>query len=124
MCDWSAATLLLWSTAAQAQPAAGAAYVPRPVELGWQTYFGAAAAAFPFVFATWEFSKRIIIQRRCPECKGIGLVEARNGRLRKCKECGGFLPWLGWKQFFTSTAAPGNGGPLQRPRGQKGILYK
>lgn len=30
----------------------------------------------------------------------------------------------GWKKFFTSTAAPGNGGPLRAPRGQTSILYK
>ena len=44
--------------------------------------------------------------------------------LRKCPQCGGFLPWLGWKYFFLSTAAPGNGGPLLQPRGQAGVLYK
>jgi hypothetical protein len=38
-------------------------------------------------------------------------------RPRKCYSCGGFLPWLGWKMFFLSTLAPGNGGALQRPAG-------
>ena len=33
------------------------------------------------------------------------------------------LPWLGWRYFFLSTAAPGNGGPLLQPRGQKSIFY-
>ena len=43
---------------------------------------------------------------------------------RKCSQCGGFLPWLGWKKFFTSTALPGNGGPLLQPKGQSSVLYK
>ena len=30
----------------------------------------------------------------------------------------------GWKRFFTSTALPGNGGPLRQPRGQTSIFYK
>lgn len=33
--------------------------------------------------------------------------------LRKCVECGGFFPWVSWKLFLTSTAAPGNGGRQQ-----------
>lgn len=37
-------------------------------------------------------------------------------RPRKCWSCGGFIPWLGWKRFLsTSVEDPGNGGPLQRP---------
>eukprot|EP00983_Pelagomonas_calceolata_P014416 459024-Pelagomonas_calceolata.AAC.1 len=27
-----------------------------------------------------------------------------------CTQCGGFFPWISWKMFLTSTAAPGNGG--------------
>lgn len=30
----------------------------------------------------------------------------------------------GWRRFFTSTALPGNGGPLRQPRGQTSIFYK
>jgi hypothetical protein len=49
----------------------------------------------------------------------------KRGRFyKKCVECGGFFPWLGWKMFFTSMAAPGNGGPLLQPRGQNSVLYK
>lgn len=33
--------------------------------------------------------------------------------LRKCPQCGGFFPWVSWKLFLTSTAAPGNGGEAQ-----------
>lgn len=60
---------------------------------------------------------------RCEKCGGNGLL--KSGRFyRKCPECGGFFPWQGWKLFFTSTASPGNGGPLLQPRGQKSVLYK
>lgn len=40
-------------------------YVPGPVEVGWQIYVGSAVAAFPFVLGSYEFGKRILIQRRC-----------------------------------------------------------
>lgn len=40
------------------------------------------------------------------------------------QECGGLLPWMGWKQFFFSTATPGNGGPLLQPRGQTSVFYR
>ena len=30
----------------------------------------------------------------------------------------------GWRNFFLSTAAPGNGGPLRAPRGQTSVFYK
>lgn len=41
-------------------------------------------------------------------------------------QCGGMLPWLGWKAFWFSTFTdPGNGGPLLQPKGQGSrILYK
>ena len=64
-----------------------------------------------------------LIQRRCGKCNGSGLVE-RGPFLRKCPECGGFFPWQGWKQFLTSTAAPGNGGVLRQPRNQDGVIYR
>ena len=60
---------------------------------------------------------------RCEKCEGSGLL--KKGKFyRKCNECGGFFPWQGWKLFFTSTASPGNGGPLMQPRGQTSVLYK
>jgi len=41
---------------------------------------------------------------------------AKLTKLRKCWNCGGFLPWLGWKMFFLSSFFDvGNGGVLQRP---------
>ncbi|EFJ45505.1 hypothetical protein VOLCADRAFT_94233 [Volvox carteri f. nagariensis] len=68
-----------------------------------------------------------IIQLRCEQCGGRGLVASsgpgRDRYLRKCPQCGGFFPWISWKLFLTSTAAPGNGGPLQQPRGQRSVLY-
>ncbi len=64
-----------------------------------------------------------LIQKRCEKCDGSGLVE-RGPFLRKCPECGGFFPWQGWKQFLTSTAAPGNGGVLRQPRNQEGVIYR
>lgn len=76
-----------------------------------------------FLYGLFEFTKRIIIQRRCPVCSGSGLVAAAsNGRLVKCRECGGFFPWTGWGRFFEATTRPGNGGALLLPRGQAGRL--
>ncbi|KAF5838292.1 hypothetical protein DUNSADRAFT_3088 [Dunaliella salina] len=101
-------------------------YVPSPVEPGWEVYAGFLAGIIPFAIGSWEFGKRIIIQRRCALCSGRGLVpSSRTGTkyLRKCPECGGFFPWISWKMFLTSTAAPGNGGPLQQPKGQTSVLY-
>lgn len=163
----SALASLLWSTSAAATEAVDAAagpgtaqlpvdlatYVPSPMETpSWEIWVGFVAGVVPFIIATYEFSKRIIIQRRCPECKGSGLVQ-RGRVLRKCTQvsmprkercegwflsfdvshvfsifvvqCGGMLPWLGWKMFlFSSFTAPGNGGPLQQPKGQTSVFYK
>jgi hypothetical protein len=40
------------------------AYVPGPVEVGWQIYVGAAVGVFPFIIGAYEFGKRILIQQR------------------------------------------------------------
>ncbi|EIE20241.1 hypothetical protein COCSUDRAFT_54440 [Coccomyxa subellipsoidea C-169] len=98
-------------------------YVPGPVEVGPEIWVGTIAACVPFVIGSWEFGKRIIIQRRCSRCQGSGLV-MRGQFARKCPDCGGFFPWQGWWKFFTSTAAPGNGGPLRAPKGQSSVFYK
>ncbi|DBB01007.1 TPA: hypothetical protein ACH3X1_000911 [Trebouxia sp. C0004] len=98
-------------------------YVPSPVTVGWEIYAGAIAGVIPFAIGSYQFIARILIQRRCEKCDGSGLVE-RGPLLRKCPECGGFFPWQGWKQFFTSTAAPGNGGVLRQPRNQEGVIYR
>ena len=83
--------------------------------------------------AAYEFGKRILIQRRCARCGGSGLIQrtlpagvtadAGMQQLRKCTSCGGFLPWVSWRYFFTSAATPGNGGALRAPQGQTGVLY-
>lgn len=68
-----------------------------------------------------------LIQQRCQVCAGKGLVpSSREGAkyVRKCPQCGGFFPWVSWKLFLTSTAAPGNGGPLQYPKGQDSVFFK
>ena len=95
-------------------------YVFVPPEVGPEIYVGSIVALVPIVWATYEFTSRIRIQQRCLVCQGSGLVNfTQKGspltRQRKCYNCGGFLPWLGWKAFFFSTFSPGNGGPLQRP---------
>ncbi|PPD92686.1 hypothetical protein GOBAR_DD10372 [Gossypium barbadense] len=64
---------------------------PARVDITWQIVVGALGI---------EFSKRIIAQRRCGECRGSGLVFRGNDYF-KCPECGGFLPWQSWKRFFT-----------------------
>ena len=40
-------------------------YVPSPVDMGWQIYFGSGIAVVPFIIGSYEFGKRILIQRRC-----------------------------------------------------------
>ena len=87
----------------------------------------------PALRAAYEFGKRILIQRRCARCGGSGLIQrtlpagvtanAGMQQLRKCTSCGGFLPWVSWRYFFTSAATPGNGGALRAPQGQTGVLY-
>ena len=95
-------------------------YVFVPPDVGPEIYVGSIVALVPIVWATYEFTNRIRIQQKCAICQGSGLVSfTQKGspltRQRKCYNCGGFLPWLGWKAFFFSTFSPGNGGPLQRP---------
>jgi len=107
-----------------------APYQFEPVQVGWEIWVGSLAGVFPFIIGASEFSKRILIQRRCERCRGSGLVErpAPGGsgamQLRKCPECGGFFPWQSWRQFFEATSRPGNGGPLLQPRGQTSVLYR
>ncbi|KAG2454770.1 hypothetical protein HYH02_000605 [Chlamydomonas schloesseri] len=102
-------------------------YVPSPVEPGWEIWLGFVAGVVPFAIGSYEFGKRILIQLRCEVCGGRGLVPSagagKDKYLRKCPQCGGFFPWISWKMFLSSTATPGNGGPLQQPRGQTSVLY-
>mmetsp|Transcript_3948 Transcript_3948/g.4448 ORF Transcript_3948/g.4448 Transcript_3948/m.4448 type:complete len:288 (+) Transcript_3948:167-1030(+) len=93
-----------------------------PVEVTWEIWFGFFAGVSPFAVATWEFGKRILIQRQCELCKGSGLiVRGKKGRKYKCTACGGFLPWESWERFLESE--PGNGGVLRQPKGQTSVLY-
>lgn len=86
-----------------------------------QATAGSMIAVIPLVIATYEFSKRIVMQRRCARCGGSGLILDFYGREAKCDACGGFLPWKNWRLFFS--LRPGNGGPLRQPRGQGKVLY-
>ncbi|GBG80242.1 hypothetical protein CBR_g30607 [Chara braunii] len=69
-------------------------------EPSWEVAVGAVAGVVPFVIAAVEFGKRIAAQRRCHVCGGSGLV-LKGRYYRKCGACGGFLPWLSWKRFFS-----------------------
>lgn len=114
----AAETLESMTDAASAAP-----FVPGPIEVGWEIWFGAFVGVVPFAIGAYEFAKRILIQRRCQNCSGSGLVQ--KGRFqRKCPECGGFFPWRGWGEFLSATAQPGNGGPLRQPKGQSSVFYK
>ncbi|OSX76115.1 hypothetical protein BU14_0207s0033 [Porphyra umbilicalis] len=64
-----------------------------------EVIIGSIALCVPFVVASVLFGERIVRQRRCPTCEGSGLVQ--KGRfMRRCRTCGGFLPWQSWRQFF------------------------
>ena len=84
-------SIILWSSvavAAQAQEVVAAAvpYTPSPMETpSWEIWVGFVAGVVPFAIATFEFSKRILIQRRCEVCQGRGLVQ-RGRVLRKCSQ--------------------------------------
>lgn len=89
-------------------------------EVTSEIYVGFIASMVPIVWATYEFTSRLQIQRQCVVCNGTGLTKLmRSGsileRPRKCWCCGGFMPWLGWEAFLRSTKYIGNGGVLQRP---------
>ncbi|CAN7031826.1 unnamed protein product [Brassica oleracea var. botrytis] len=56
-------------------------------EITWQIIVGAVAGVTPFVVAGVEFSKRIIEQKRCEECRGKGLV-FRDKKYFRCPGCG------------------------------------
>jgi len=92
-----------------------------PPVVGPEIYLGSIIALVPIVWATIEFMSRIRVQQECLVCKGTGLVSitksgSQLARPRKCWNCGGFLPWLGWNYFFFSSFTdPGNGGVLLRP---------
>ena len=93
----------------------------------WQIWVGFLAGLAPVAIATFEFGKRIAIQRQCAVCAGSGLVTKtinKQPRLVKCVACGGFLPWVSWELFLRDTQRVGNGGALRLPKGQKQLLYE
>ena len=90
-----------------------------PPEVGWDIWAGSIIAVLPIIYAAVLFYERIETQRACLVCSGIGLVyKTKQGseltRPRKCYNCGGLLPWLGWNYFFFTTFFDvGNGGVVQ-----------
>ncbi|CAI9088267.1 OLC1v1022553C1 [Oldenlandia corymbosa var. corymbosa] len=40
-------------------------------------------------------------QRQCEVCRGSGLVLRADKQYIRCPGCGGWLPWLSWRRFFT-----------------------
>ena len=71
-------------------------------EVGPEIYVGSFIAVLPIVWGALEFYKRIKTQQECLLCTGSGLVYvtpsgSKLTRPRKCYNCGGFIPWLGWK---------------------------
>ncbi|WPT11700.1 hypothetical protein PSENEW3n2_00005200 [Picochlorum sp. SENEW3] len=112
----SLAQAFSWDTMAYASIDEHGKYVPSPVDgPGWEIWFGSIVGVIPFIIASYEFGKRIVIQRRCAVCGGKGLVK-KGKYWKKCTQCGGMLPWLGWRAFWFSNLRPGNGGPLMRPK--------
>ena len=71
---------------------------PSQESLQAQATAGALLAMVPIVIASMDFGTRIKLQRECEACNGTGLVQSKSGRKRKCRECGGFLPWESWKR--------------------------
>ena len=96
-------------------------YVFVPPEVGPEIWAGSIIAVLPFIWASIKFGNRIQIQRSCMVCTGSGLTYVTQSgskltRPRKCWNCGGILPWLGWKMFWFSTFFDiGNGGVLLQP---------
>ena len=54
--------------AATAAQGAAPAYVPGPVEVGWEIYVGAAACVAVFALGAWEFAKRIVSDPQLMHC--------------------------------------------------------
>ena len=119
-------------------------YVPSPYTPGPEIWLGALLPTLVFALGSYEFGKRILIQRRCAVCSGTGLVSVRLNdsssssssgpgqqqeqqfRKVKCRACGGFFPWESASKFFSAATRPGNGGPLRQPSfpKQTSVFYK
>lgn len=142
------------STAVTTTSTSTAPYVPSPYTPGPEIWLGALLPTLVFALGSWEFGKRILIQRRCAVCAGTGLVEVpfansssssspssstsssgpgqqqqpqqQQFRKVKCRACGGFFPWESAEKFFSAATRPGNGGPLRQPSfpRQTSVFYK
>jgi len=93
-----------------------------PPEVGPEIYAGSIIAVLPIIYASVLFYERIQTQRACLICSGTGLIWAtpetgsKLKKPRKCYNCGGLLPWIGWNYFWFSTLFQfGNGGPIKLP---------
>lgn len=71
-----------------------------PSPLTWQVAVGTIAGITPFLVAGIEFTKRVLAQKKCRVCQGSGLVK-RDEYYFRCHNCGGFLPWMSWRRFFS-----------------------
>lgn len=149
--SWLAVQAVVASTSTATTATAGSApYVPSPYTPGPEIWLGALLPTLVFALGSWEFGKRILIQRRCAVCAGTGLVEVpfvnsssssssssssgpgqqqqqqQQFRKVKCRACGGFFPWESAEKFFSAATRPGNGGPLRQPSlpRQTSVLYR
>lgn len=139
------AVLAATTTATASTPALPSPYVPSPYSPGPEIWLGALLPTMVFALGSYEFGKRLLIQRRCAVCTGTGLVEVpfnnssssfssssssspqqQQVRKVKCRACGGFFPWESAEKFFSAATRPGNGGPLQQPQWPKqtSVFYK
>ena len=95
--------------------AAAAASTFTPPVVGPDIWVGTAAALVPVVWGGASFVGRVRIQQRCAVCQGSGLTrETKAGgpllsQPRKCWNCGGFIPWKGWRSFFWEVWTVGGG---------------
>ena len=119
-------------------------YIPSPYTPGPEIWLGALLPTLVFLLGSYEFGKRILIQRRCAVCSGTGLVDVPfspgsssssspnpsssppSFRKVKCRACGGFFPWESAEKVFSAATRPGNGGPLRQPQfpRQTSVLYR
>eukprot|EP00640_Fibrocapsa_japonica_P007320 CAMPEP_0113934908 /NCGR_PEP_ID=MMETSP1339-20121228/2156_1 /TAXON_ID=94617 /ORGANISM="Fibrocapsa japonica" /LENGTH=196 /DNA_ID=CAMNT_0000936877 /DNA_START=77 /DNA_END=667 /DNA_ORIENTATION=- /assembly_acc=CAM_ASM_000762 len=95
-------------------------FEPGPIEVGPELWIANGACVLVFLWAAYEFWSRFDVQGRCGVCQGTGLVmETSTGiplsNPRKCYACGGFVPFVSWRQFFFANTQIGNGGILRRP---------
>jgi len=85
---WCLACVLPVKATAAGEPG----YTPSPMEIPpWEIWIGFIAGVVPFVVASYEFGKRIVLQRRCEQCNGRGLVH-KGKYWKKCAKVWGLSP--------------------------------